>query len=258
MLIITTANANHKKSDAKRGQSPKKQKKKRNFFVRAMRACFFVVLLLGLMVAGINIYMMASVKGRILSVEEAAALSAEGKKTQCIAVLGAGLRGGKPSPILAARLDKSMELYREKASDILLFSGDNGTNDYNEVAAMKRYAIEQGAADGIDADAIYLDYAGFSTYESMYRLHKVFLVDKAVVVTQQYHLYRALYTAKHLGIDVYGVAAAPKEGGQFRRDVREILARTKDFFYVMFDMQPKFLGEPVELLLPSTQATENR
>jgi vancomycin permeability regulator SanA len=155
--------------------------------------------------------------------------------------------------MLADRLDEGLLLYSSGAADILLFSGDNGTNEYNEVAAMRRYAVEHGEAYGVTADCIYLDYAGFSTYESMYRLNAVFGVDRAIVVTQEYHLSRALYTAKKLGIDVYGVAAAPTARGQFTRDVREVLARTKDFFFVLFDVQPTFLGEPIELVLPAAQ-----
>jgi vancomycin permeability regulator SanA len=213
----------------------------------------FSKMLCALLVLGIlfvlftNVYMVWSVKDRILTVEEAARLAQAQNAPVCVEVLGAAVRGTRPSPILRDRLDKGLELYREGAAPVLLFSGDNGTAYYNEVNAMRAYAMENADAYGIRAGDIYLDHAGFSTYESMYRLKKVFGADSAIVVTQEYHLYRALYTAEKLGIDVRGVAASPRESGQFTRDVREVIARTKDFCYVLLDIQPKYLGEPITL-----------
>jgi vancomycin permeability regulator SanA len=87
----------------------------------------------------------------------------------------------------------------------------------------------------------------------MYRLRDVFATKKAVIVTQEYHLYRALYIADRLGIDAYGVVAAPRESGQVQRDIREIFARTKDFFYVLINQKPKYLGETIELVYPAAQ-----
>jgi vancomycin permeability regulator SanA len=209
-----------------------------------------VILLCALTVVVTNIIVLSSVQDLIITEEEAALLgAAEGAdRPQCIEVLGAAVHAGKPSAMLRDRLNRGLELYRDGAADILLFSGDNGRQEYNEVEAMRRYAIENSEPYGITEDSIYLDYAGFSTYESMYRLKAVFGVDNAIIVTQKYHLYRALYTAKKLGIEVHGVYAQPRESGQFARDIREVLARTKDFFYVLFDVQPTYLGDPVELI----------
>jgi vancomycin permeability regulator SanA len=219
----------------------------------ALRIVFAVIVLCVLVIGLTNIFVISSVKDRILSVEEVVALGQGAGNPQCIEVLGASVIGDQPSQMLADRLDTSLALYQIGVSDILLFSGDNGTNEYNEVEAMRRYAVAHGDAFGAKSDCIYLDYAGFSTYESMYRLKAVFGVDKAVIVTQKYHLYRALYTAEKLGVDAYGVAAPPTSSGQFIRDIREVLARTKDFFFVLFDVQPTFLGAPVELILPASQ-----
>jgi vancomycin permeability regulator SanA len=191
--------------------------------------------------------MICVVRDRIVDVEAVAALSSRENPPQCVEVLGASLRDGRPSPILAKRIDTGMAVYATGAAGVLLFSGDNGTNEYNEVAAMRTYALENGAGYGVTEDSVVLDYAGFSTYESMYRLHEVFRADSAVVVTQRYHLYRALYVADRLGVDAYGVAAPAQTEGQLFRDAREALARTKDFFYVIFDVQPTYLGDPVEL-----------
>jgi vancomycin permeability regulator SanA len=195
-----------------------------------------------------NVYMVASVKGRIISEREAAEMFAGAEKPDCIIVLGAAVNGNKPSIMLADRLNMGLELYRDGASDVLLFSGDNGQVEYNELNAMRTYANEHGSEYGLKKGDIYLDYAGFSTYESMYRMKEVFGAKSAIIVTQKYHLYRALYNAKKLGIDVYGVAAKPRKSGQIVRDAREILARTKDFCYIIVNKQPKYLGDPIALV----------
>jgi vancomycin permeability regulator SanA len=213
-----------------------------------------VCIIAAVLVVGVtNLIVILSVKDRIVTAKEAASIAADKGKFPCAEVLGAAVRSGSPSPILAERIDRGMELVKNGATDLLLFSGDNGTNEYNEVAAMKSYAIENGAAYDVGEDNIYLDYAGFSTYDSMYRLRDVFDTDRAIIVTQKYHLARALYIANRLGIEAYGVAAAPRESGQFFRDVREIFARVKDFFYVLTNQQPKYLGDTVDLVYPARQ-----
>ncbi len=116
-------------------------------------------------------------------------------------VLGAGVVNGIPTPALAERIRGAAELYRLGRVQKLLFSGDNSRRDYDEVTAMRRYAIELG----VPAQDITLDYAGFSTYESCYRARDIFGVKEAVVVTQGYHLPRAIYTCRKLGIDAVGL-----------------------------------------------------
>ncbi|MDR1291895.1 MAG: YdcF family protein [Clostridiales Family XIII bacterium] len=216
-----------------------------------MKTIIAGVVVAALVVGVTNIIVIASVKGRIVTADEAAAIAGDKGKFHCAEVLGAAVRNGNPSAILAERLDTGMELVKNGATDILLFSGDNGTNEYNEVAAMKKYALANGDGYGVGEDNIYLDYAGFSTYDSMYRLRDVFDTKRAVVVTQRYHLYRALYIADRLGIEAYGVAAASRTSGQFQRDVREIFARTKDFFYVLTNQSPKYLGDTIDLVYPA-------
>jgi vancomycin permeability regulator SanA len=241
------------KRRAKKNHNRGTGKEKRSLLSRIVRVVLLIftsaVFLCTLTVAATNVIVISSVKDSIISEDEAVALGASGNRPECIVALGAAVYNGKPSVMLRDRLDTSLALYRDGVADVLLFSGDNGTQEYNEVEAMKRYATENGKAFGVTEDCIYLDYAGFSTYESMYRLKAVFEVENAVIVTQQYHLYRALYTAKKLGIEVHGVAAPPRNDGQFKRDAREVLARTKDFFYVLFDVQPTYLGEPVVFAL---------
>jgi len=116
-------------------------------------------------------------------------------------VFGAGVINGIPTPALAERIRGAVELYRLGRVQKLLLTGDNSRRDYNEVAAMRRYALELG----VPAQDITLDYAGFSTYDSAYRARDVFGVTRVILVTQHYHLPRALYTCRALGIDAIGL-----------------------------------------------------
>ena len=188
---------------------------------------------------GINAWVVHSTKGRILSPEKAAQLS----DVDCILVLGCAVRAdGSPSPMLAERLQQGVALYEAGAAPKLLMSGDNGQVEYNEVAAMANYAL----AKGVPSYDIFLDYAGFSTYESVYRAKAIFEARKIIIVTQKYHRHRALYIAKAMGLDAYGVSCDTQVfAGQFHRDVREILARNKDFFTSIFKPKPTYLGDPV-------------
>ena len=191
------------------------------------------------LVIGINLYMQGTVKKRIVTPEQAAELD----KVDCILVLGCGVRDdGSPSGMLNDRLLQGIALYNAGVSDRLLMSGDHGRVDYDEVNLMKQFAIDHG----VPSEDIFMDHAGFSTYESMYRARDVFQADKVIIVTQRYHLYRALYAAKQLGLDAYGVASDQRTyAGQKRRDVRELLARGKDFMTGIFKPEPTYLGEAI-------------
>lgn len=186
----------------------------------------------------INGYVKASIKNKIISLEEASKLHAD-----CILILGAKVKtNDTPSNILEDRLSRGIELYALGASDRLLMSGDHGKVNYDEVNVMKQFAIDAGIA----SEKIFMDHAGFSTYESLYRARDIFKAKKIIIVTQEYHLYRALYIAEKLGFEAYGIAADPRHyGGEFYREIREILARTKDFFYVIAKPEPTYLGEAI-------------
>ena len=149
----------------------------------------------------------------------------------CILVLGAGVRGGKPSDMLRDRLDTAIELYFDGTATKLLLSGDHQSEDYDEVGVMSAYAIENGVPE---AD-ILLDHLGLSTYESVIRSKDVFGIGSMVIVTQEYHLPRALYIAEQLEIDAVGVCADTRSyKSELYRNVREYAARTKDFFKCIF------------------------
>lgn len=191
-----------------------------------------------LAVFGIDFYVRKSTEKYILTPEEA------GSGYDCILVLGCGVYGDTPSHMLEDRLLQGIELYENGASDKMLMSGDHGEENYDEVNVMKDFARNRG----VKSENIFMDHAGFSTYESMYRAKEVFKAEKIIIVTQDYHLYRAIYDARALGLEAYGVASNPRTySGQTYRDVREFLARNKDFLYGIFKPEPTYLGDPIPI-----------
>jgi len=208
--------------------------------MRVLRVLVVMFLFAILLPLGISIYLCASVKDQIITLDEAAKLDAD-----AILVLGARVwDNGSPSGVLEDRLDTGISAYQAGVSDRLLMSGDHGQDDYDEVNAMKDYALEQG----IPSENIFMDHAGFSTYESVYRARDIFQVKTVLIVTQEYHLYRALYIARALGLDAYGVAADRSVySGIVGFEAREILARVKDFFYTLIQPLPTYLGDVIPI-----------
>ncbi len=204
---------------------------------RIIIAVLCACLLGGAFVVGINAYMVSYVSDYLLTEEDLA-----NEQFDCILVLGAGLWDGEPSPMLQERIDFGVVAYNTGCAPKILMSGDHGSDDYDEPNKMKEVAIEQG----VPADNIFMDHAGFSTYESMYRARDIFEVEKMVIVTQDYHLYRAVYNARKLGIDAYGFEFH-ELNYPFYNNMREYLARVKDFFYCIFEPQPTYLGEAIPI-----------
>lgn len=212
---------------------------------RILRSLFCWVLALAILGMGALTVIDASIRlssgKRILTQEEAAKL--EG--VDCILVLGCLVHdSGRPSDMLADRLRRGVALYEAGAAPKLLMSGDHGRKDYDEVDAMKRYAFEAG----IPSEDIFMDHAGFSTYESLYRARDVFQAKTVLIVTQDYHLYRAIHIAKRLGLEAWGVGADYHTyWGQSAREVREVLARVKDWAICIFKPLPTYLGDPIPI-----------
>lgn len=180
-------------------------------------------LILVLIGACINLYIVHTGGKQIYTVEQM-----RGSKADCILVLGAGLKpDGSPSDMLRDRLSFACDLWEEGVSDTVLVSGDRASESYDEVTAMKNYLL----AHGVPEEAIVEDPMGYSTSESLKRAKDVFGYENVVVVTQRYHLYRALYIAQKTGLDAKGVNSDPYTyRGQVLRDIREFAARIKDFF----------------------------
>lgn len=167
-------------------------------------------------------------------------------EADAILVLGASVYGnGNVSDILKDRLDTALALFRNKRAPKILVSGDHRSDDYDEVGTMRRYLTDKKVAPR----DIFLDHAGFSTYESVYRAKAVFSVKKVIIVTQDYHLKRAVYTARSLGMDAYGVAADKRTYVDIEKyKFREFFARNKDFIYSrIMKPVPAGLGAPIPI-----------
>ena len=197
-----------------------------------------IIIIIAIIVLGINLYVRISTNKQIIKENDYTELS----DVDCIIILGAGIWEDKPSPMLEDRLLEGIKLYQNSVSDKIIMSGDHGRREYDEVNIMKNYAIEKG----IPSENIFMDHAGFSTYESIYRAKYIFEAKKVVIVTQEYHLYRALYIANQLGLEAYGVGADSRQYvGATYRELREILARDKDFIKCIFKPEPTYLGDTI-------------
>lgn len=200
------------------------------------------IALLGILsVVFINLRVKAVARKKIITSQEALEL----KGVDCILVLGCKVKdNGEPSPMLLDRLITGTELYKEGAAPKILMSGDHGRDTYDEVNVMKKYALD----NGIPSEDVFMDHAGFSTYDSIYRAKHIFEAKKVIIVTQEYHLNRALYLAHKLGLEAYGVPADLRNySGQTMRDIREIAARCKDFALGAFKPKPTYLGDVIPI-----------
>ena len=222
-------------------QKGEKMNKKRIIVIVVIILASLIIIGLATLL-GINAYVINTSKDRIISPDEATKIT----DVDCILVLGCLVQeDGTPSDRLADRVYGGVNLYKLGCAPKIIMSGDHGRADYDEVGAMKRTAVNEG----VPSSDIFMDHAGFSTYESLYRAKEIFGADKIIIVTQEYHLYRALYIAEQLGIEAYGVDTAYRTyGGEWMRDIREILARFKDLVYTAFKPEPEYLGEKISLL----------
>lgn len=212
----------------------------KKFFRRFLLIAILAGLVLGAAVLTVNAVMVNTTRDAIVDGETAGAFGAD-----CILVLGAGVRNdGSPSDMLRDRIDTGMSLYLSDAAPKLLMSGDHGKEGYDEVNVMRDRALAAGA----ESADVFMDHAGFSTYDSLYRARDVFGVKRVIIVTQSYHLPRALYIARSLGLEAVGVSAdLYTYFGQAGRDIREMAARTKDMLYCWFKPSPTYLGEMIPI-----------
>lgn len=175
----------------------------------------------------------------VVTAEEAPAVDA-------ILILGARVySSGAPSPLLQDRLDYGYELYTQGKANRIIVSGDHGAKEYDEVNAMKNYLL----AKGVSQEHIFLDHAGFNTYDSMYRAKEIFQVNSLIVCTQEFHMPRALYIARRLGLDAYGYAAPDKAIYHMAyNNFREKLAQVKAFLETdILHRKPKYLGNVIPI-----------
>lgn len=203
--------------------------------IKLLKYIAILVVVIAVIVFVINFYVIFKTKKQILE-------SVDKDDIDCILVLGAGVRNGKPTDMLADRLLTAIDLYNKNVAPKIIMSGDHSKANYDEVNIMKAFAIEKG----VPSTDIFMDHAGFSSYESIYRAKEIFEAKKIVIVTQKYHLYRSLYIANKLGVEAYGVSAdLRKYIGQSYRELREVLARDKDFVKCFFKPKSTYLGEVI-------------
>ena len=197
-----------------------------------------LILLVALGTILVNLIVVLSTKGQIVESKE------KDEEYDAILVLGCGVWDTDPSPLLKERLDKAVELYKNGYAKKIIMSGDHGRDNYDEVNVMKKYAID----NGIPSSDIFMDHAGFKTYDSVYRARDIFKVKSMIIVTQEYHLYRALYISNALGVKVIGIDYTyVRLVGQTSRDMREILARIKAFIMCIIKPKPTYLGEEIPI-----------
>lgn len=205
---------------------------------KVFKYIIIITILAILIILAVNLYIKISTKKQIIKENNYSNI----KDIDCIIVLGAGVWGDKPSPMLEDRLLKAIELYKNGVAPKIIMSGDHLNKDYDEVNVMKNFAIEKGVL----SEDIFMDHAGLSSYDSIYRAKEIFGVKTMVIVTQEYHLYRALYIANKLKVKAYGKGADYREYvGATYREFREILARNKDFVKCIFKPKSSYLGEAI-------------
>lgn len=210
-------------------------KRIRHLFAKIVRLLIRIIVAGGILAVLINLFVIGSTQSQVLSANELSQSKMVDNQTP-ILVLGAGVvNNAEPCEILAFRLKAAQEVYHYLPTNPYVMSGDHREDNYNEVQVMKDYLVK----NGLPSNQIYLDHAGYSTYDSLYRLKHVMGQNKVIIVTQGYHLSRALLLAKGLGMDAVGVAAEESDQTRLQREFRETLARINDFANVYLDVQDK-------------------
>lgn len=247
-LLAVGNNIKSKNKKDNKSQLKHLYKKKTDFktvFKKCLIAAFIILFLISCLALVVNNHVKNFSSNYIIDINSNEFKSLPQYDT--ILVLGAGVySNGDPTAMLRDRLDTSVEVFNSGKSPKILASGDHGRKNYNEVKAMKNYLIE----NDIDSKNIFMDHAGFSTYESIYRAKEIFKSKKILIVTQEYHLSRAIYCARKLGLEAYGISANKQDYiGMSKYKLREVAARFKDFIYVhILKPEPTFLGEPIPII----------
>lgn len=218
-----------------------KNKKKWHFSLKKLLLIFgLLCLAVAVLFVAINAHVIRISAPRLISADAATNL----EKVDCILVLGSSVQpNGTLNRVVRERVDTALALYENGVSQRLLMSGDHGKVHYDEVNAMKQYCVDKG----VNPDVIFLDHAGFNTYDSIYRAKAIFGIQKMIIVSQEYHLYRAVYIANELGIEAYGVPAEQEATTALITNLRESVARVKDYFSCAFHIEPTVLGEPIPI-----------
>lgn len=209
--------------------------------INIAKAIIALVVVFALATVAINAYCILGSRDKVHTIAQVQETDAT---AEVIVVLGASvLPDGQPSDILADRLEVAADLYLAGAASAIIASGDNRDSHYNESDAMKAYLVTLGVPE----EAVYVDHAGYDTYASMYRAHFVYGANSMFVVTQAYHLYRALMIATMLGAEATGVASDKGAyDNQKQYSLRDVFARDKDFVQSLMKTVPEEASQPIE------------
>ncbi len=201
---------------------------------------FLICTIVVILAVTVIIYRYTDSVGKALTVD-----ISDTQKADCIIVPGAGVNGNSPSLALSKRLDKALEVYNLGHTPKIIVSGDHGRSSYDEVNVMREYLINKG----VPKENIFMDHAGFSTYETLYRARDIFEVESAIIVTQRLHLRRALFIAQSLSLDCKGIEADNSTNASTAmQSVREYPARVKAFLECkLLHPEPKFLGDAIPI-----------
>jgi SanA protein len=202
----------------------------------AARALLIAALCIVLALVMVPVLMRGSVRGYMYDAPE------KTPRAQAALVLGASVVRGKPSPVLEERAHTAVALYMMGKVSKILVTGDNGALTHDEVTPVRKYLLDAGVAP----EDIFLDHAGFDTYSSMYRARDVFLADSLIIVTQDFHMPRAIYVARRLGLEAYGVVPERGQGDAYDY-VREVPASAKALYDLAIGRSPKYLGDAYPL-----------
>lgn len=208
----------------------------KKFLIQSLIFIAFVVALVFLFILTVNLNIVANTNDNIYSVSETIKLSDD---FDCILILGAGVKAnGTPTDMLRDRLIAGFEGYKQLKTIPVFLSGDSENSNYQETVAMKKFLLDKE----ISEEDIICDGYGLSTYESIWRAKNVYGYNKILIVSQKYHLYRAIYIANELGMTAYGIdGALTTYGKQPLYNLREYLARLKDVFYTEMRHNPKYI-----------------
>lgn len=206
-----------------------------------MKIALYSALFLAVVFVALNLVVIIYGNSFVMSQEEAKDIDG----VDCIIVLGAAVyEDGSMSSVLTERVNMGKSLYENGVSPKILLSGDHSRQDYDEVNAMKNHLLD----GGIQREVIFTDHAGFDTYDSMYRAKEIFKAEKVVIVTQKFHLSRAVFIARSLGLEAYGVASdVDYRYLKPKTELRECFARAKYVFDAIFKPKPEYLGEAIPI-----------
>jgi SanA protein len=210
----------------------------KKFIQKHFKKLFYLSLIGLVLVFGINFYVKSKTNFLIFYSENKI------PKNKVGIIFGAGINGDKPSKYLKDRLDAGIKLFKAKKINKILLSGDNGSDAHDELTVMKIYCFK----NGIDTTKIYIDYAGFDTYSTMFRAKNIFKIDKAILITQEYHLNRAIYIGNNLGIESIGFSANQGEYKNYNYvRFREYFSICKSVIDVIRNREPHFLGTEINI-----------